>query len=114
MALERAPKRARVNATAPGHFATEMTEMTEMTEDYLSRLPARARHAARHPDERFGEESELDGGLLLRAPKNCVHAVARRERGERREERGRSGLPLNPRGQGCVWVLTTVKYHNIL
>jgi NAD(P)-dependent dehydrogenase (short-subunit alcohol dehydrogenase family) len=82
MALERAPKRARVNATAPGHFATEMTEMTE---DYLSRLPARARHAARHPDERFGEESELDGGLLLRAPKNCVHAVARRERGERRE-----------------------------
>jgi 3-oxoacyl-[acyl-carrier protein] reductase len=60
MALELAPKRVRVNAIAPGYFATEMTE------DYLASPQGQGMLRA-IPMGRFGEEGELDGALLLLA-----------------------------------------------
>ncbi|MFI5016121.1 MAG: SDR family NAD(P)-dependent oxidoreductase [Hyphomicrobiales bacterium] len=58
MALELAPKGVRVNAIAPGYFATEMNA------DYLSSPQGQAMRRA-VPMGRFGEAGELDGALLL-------------------------------------------------
>jgi NAD(P)-dependent dehydrogenase (short-subunit alcohol dehydrogenase family) len=60
MALELARDRVRVNALAPGYFATEFNDA------YLASEPGR-RMMARVPMARAGEVHELDGPLLLLA-----------------------------------------------
>ncbi|HEY1246139.1 MAG TPA: SDR family NAD(P)-dependent oxidoreductase [Hyphomicrobiaceae bacterium] len=60
MALELAPERIRVNAIAPGYFATEIN-------DSFLASPAGRRLLSRVPLGRAGELNELDGPLLLLA-----------------------------------------------
>lgn len=62
LALEFAKFGVRVNAIAPGYIATDLNR------DFLA-SEAGQRLRARVPTQRFGEEHELDGALLLLASK---------------------------------------------
>jgi NAD(P)-dependent dehydrogenase (short-subunit alcohol dehydrogenase family) len=60
LAIEFAPHKVRVNALAPGYFATDLNR------DFLSG-PGGQSLKRRTPQQRFGEPGDLDGALMLLA-----------------------------------------------